>query len=963
GFCRLQAAIDLAHISLAVNNTRVVDSIQVSAQQMPTPSVTHVVRNKPNNYNLIDYYKKVIFVIVFELLLMLPVVVKRIVEDRQTLITDYLLRLGVNKIDYWLAIIIDSLTVIGVQYMIVTAILGEELITRLGLNEAIDKQALHLSGGTLRRLVLSLALIGHNDVLVLDEPTAALDPKVRQQTILVNELSFLVNRSECLGLLGTNGSGMTSTFRLLTGDLDSDSGNAYLGSDADLRKKSGQFFSRIDYCPQNDALLDPLTGMQTLVFFARIRGLERQTYDTFIGVEFTGSAISGSTLLDNRLRVPKHLAYTITLKDMNYHEPLTYEPYRLRYYNFGFCRLQAAIDLAHISLAVNNTRVVDSIQVSAQQMPTPSVTHVIRNEDITYNLMNGYEIVMLHYHKLNNEYNGQHHFAYHLLGEELITRLGLSEDIDKQALHLSGGTLRRLVLSLALIGHNDVLVLDEPTAALDLRLRQQFWDLMKDSTKNKTVLITSHDFEEANLLSDQICIISKGVICFNGTTLQMKHEFNSGYELKINKSNEMQTESLIKKIIAKYSEIKSLSKNSLGDNEELVFGLNIEQNDRFGQMFDELERNKTLLAINNMSLGMTTLEGSYAQIVSKADNNLPEDLNIDINDNSEVNVWVYWEPMVRERHQPLDYSLEIWTQTPVNRSECLGLLGTNGSGKTSTFRLLTGDLDSDSGNAYLGSDADLRVKTQKYFSQIGYCPQNDALLDPLTGIQTLVFFARIRGLERQTYDTFITNIINKFEMKAIIDKRVSTYSGGNRRKLSLAAALMGTPGLLLLDEPTNGVDPSSRLKIYKILNDLMISSNISILLTSHNMIECQILCNRLAILSKGVIKTIGFTDELKTRYAVGFDIIVKVNRDSNEAIIETLKCRMREMFGEKCVEKYSNFGLIYYNLMNSDIKLPQIFNSLQTLKCELNLEDYLVSNSSLQQVFLSITQSDNNIIH
>ncbi|CAG2108318.1 unnamed protein product, partial [Medioppia subpectinata] len=458
-------------------------------------------------------------------------------------------------------------------------------------------------------------------------------------------------------------------------------------------------------------------------------------------------------------------------------------------------------------------------------------------------------------------------------GEELITRLGLNEDIDKQALHLSGGTLRRLVLSLALIGHNDVLVLDEPTAALDPRVRQQVWDLIIEYRKSKTVLITSHDFEEANLLSDKIYIISKGVLCFNGTTLQMKHEFNSGYELKINKSNEMQTESDSDRV-----NIHHINRDDIPHCYEWL--------NPFEYMAVYYGRFTLKIVINENSFELQeVMERSDVREESEKVSQV-----IRSRDFESVSLIVHKLSKKVNRKTILVNELSFL----VNRSECLGLLGTNGSGKTSTFRLLTGDLDSDSGNAYLGSDADLRVKTQKYFSRIGYCPQNDALLDPLTGIQTLVFFARIRGLERQTYDTFITNIINKFEMKAIINKRVSTYSGGNRRKLSLAAALMGTPGLLLLDEPTNGVDPSSRLKIWKILSKLMNELNISILLTSHNMTECQILCNRLAILSKGVIKTIGFTDELKTRYAVGFDIIVKVNRDSNEDFIEILQNRMNE---------------------------------------------------------------------
>ncbi|CAG2173938.1 unnamed protein product, partial [Oppiella nova] len=222
----------------------------------------------------------------------------------------------------------------------------------------------------------------------------------------------------------------------------------------------------------------------------------------------------------------------------------------------------------------------------------------------------------------------------------------------------------------------------------------------------------------------------------------------------------------------------------------------------------------------------------------------------------------------------------------VNKEECFGLLGTNGSGKTTTFRLLTGDLNADSGNAYLGSDADLLTNKRQFYSRVGYCPQNDALLDGLTGRQTLVFFGRIRGVERKALEKFVSNICVLFELKAILDKRVTTYSGGNRRKLSLAVALIGRPLVLLLDEPTTGVDPDSRLSIWCLLRDLMVCQKVSIVLTSHNMTECEALCSRLAIVSKGVLKAIGFTAHLKSFYAKGFDLIVKVKSDSNEVIVD-----------------------------------------------------------------------------
>jgi ABC-type multidrug transport system ATPase subunit len=295
----------------------------------------------------------------------------------------------------------------------------------------------------------------------------------------------------------------------------------------------------------------------------------------------------------------------------------------------------------------------------------------------------------------------------------------------------------------------------------------------------------------------------------------------------------------------------------------------------------------------------------------------------------------------------------------VHKEECFGLLGINGSGKTTTFRLLTGDLSPSSGNAYLDSNTNLFKNRTQFYSHIGYCPQTDALLDRLTGMQTLKLFGRLRGLESNAFKSSIKNIIEKFELKNIINNKLLTYSGGNRRKLSLAIALIGNPSLLLLDEPTNGVDPDSRLRIWQLLRDLLINCKTSILLTSHNMEECEALCSRLAIMSNGVLKTIGFISDIKKIYAKGFTLILKVNLNCDESNVEELKSKVYETFGDNCILKYENFGVIYYHLNPENIKLSQIFHTLDTLKTEFQLEDYYVSNASLEQAFLSIIGETN----
>lgn len=182
----------------------------------------------------------------------------------------------------------------------------------------------------------------------------------------------------------------------------------------------------------------------------------------------------------------------------------------------------------------------------------------------------------------------------------------------------------------------------------------------------------------------------------------------------------------------------------------------------------------------------------------------------------------------------------------VESAECFGLLGINGAGKTTTFKMMTGDEIISSGDAFVSG---LSVKNQMRLvhQQIGYCPQFDALLTDLTGRETLKIFALLRGIPRNE----IKEITNKFGRELgfdkHLDKKVGAFSGGNKRKLSTALALLGDPSLIFLDEPTTGMDPSAKRQLWNMINKIR-NSGRSIVLTSHSMEECEALCTKLAIM-------------------------------------------------------------------------------------------------------------------
>jgi ABC-type multidrug transport system ATPase subunit len=141
----------------------------------------------------------------------------------------------------------------------------------------------------------------------------------------------------------------------------------------------------------------------------------------------------------------------------------------------------------------------------------------------------------------------------------------------------------------------------------------------------------------------------------------------------------------------------------------------------------------------------------------------------------------------------------------VREGECFGLLGVNGAGKTSTFQMLTGEQLIDGGMAHMNTTA------------VGYCPQFDAVVGKFTGGQLVRLMGRIRGVPEASVHNVAARVIDAVGITKYAHQAVHTYSGGTKRRLSLALALVGGTKVLLLDEPTTGVDPAARRALWTVL--------------------------------------------------------------------------------------------------------------------------------------------------
>jgi len=287
----------------------------------------------------------------------------------------------------------------------------------------------------------------------------------------------------------------------------------------------------------------------------------------------------------------------------------------------------------------------------------------------------------------------------------------------------------------------------------------------------------------------------------------------------------------------------------------------------------------------------------------------------------------------------------------VEDQECFGLLGANGAGKTTTFQLIVGELLPTSGNAYFNQTS-LNDSITQFQSQIGYCPQFDALNDFLTGSEMLYLFARLRGIPAKKIEPQVDNLISMIGLSKYANKTIKTYSGGNKRKLSLAVALIGLPPLLLLDEPTSGIDPLSRRKIWRTLGQIKDSKQSIVILTTHSMEECEALCSRLAIMVNGKFRCVGSLQHLKCKFSQGYRLQIKLKANNiSDQYIDQVQAAIRSAFPKFSLKDY-HLTTMEYHLEDTSLKWSDLFKIMEEIKLQWDFEDYVISDTSLEQIFL-----------
>lgn len=195
----------------------------------------------------------------------------------------------------------------------------------------------------------------------------------------------------------------------------------------------------------------------------------------------------------------------------------------------------------------------------------------------------------------------------------------------------------------------------------------------------------------------------------------------------------------------------------------------------------------------------------------------------------------------------------------VERGELFGLLGVNGAGKTTTIKMLSTLTAPDEGDALIGGHSILS-EPQRIKEIIAISPQETAVAEGLTVRENLRMMAGIYGMDKASAEKRIDELTQSFSLRSVLDKRAKKLSGGYKRRLSIAMAMINSPQVLFLDEPTLGLDVIARAELWDTVK--AIKGDLTIILTTHYLEEAQEMCDRLAVMKDGRLLTVGTADEI-----------------------------------------------------------------------------------------------------
>nr|XP_043637334.1 ABC transporter A family member 2-like isoform X2 [Erigeron canadensis] len=298
----------------------------------------------------------------------------------------------------------------------------------------------------------------------------------------------------------------------------------------------------------------------------------------------------------------------------------------------------------------------------------------------------------------------------------------------------------------------------------------------------------------------------------------------------------------------------------------------------------------------------------------------------------------------------------LWLNFPKDQLFCL--LGPNGAGKTTAINCLTGITPVTEGDALIyGHSIRSSIGMSNIQKMLGVCPQFDILWDALSGQEHLYLFASIKGLPPASLNMVVRKLLAEVRLTESARVRARSYSGGMKRRLSVAIALIGEPKLVILDEPTTGMDPITRRHVWDIIENA--KKGRAVILTTHSMEEADILSDRIGIMTKGRLRCIGNSIRLKSRFGTGYVANISFS-GTNGDVTHAINHEEVKLFFKDCLDvlpKEENKSFVSFVIPHDrEGQLTNFFEELENRKGEFGISDIQLSLTTLEEVFLNIAK-------
>ncbi|XP_070180106.1 cholesterol transporter ABCA5-like isoform X2 [Littorina saxatilis] len=297
----------------------------------------------------------------------------------------------------------------------------------------------------------------------------------------------------------------------------------------------------------------------------------------------------------------------------------------------------------------------------------------------------------------------------------------------------------------------------------------------------------------------------------------------------------------------------------------------------------------------------------------------------------------------------------------VNKGEALGLLGPDGAGKTAVFNSLLGVCSSCEGSVHVASQKVDPKNSSAMCCQIGYCPQGNPLWESLTVDQHVDLIAAVRGIhKKKDVNILKESLYHDLDLDIYSSQKTSKLAECEKRKLSFAMSMLGKQTMMLLDEPSFGMDLRARKMYWDAVSYFIKGSDRSVIVSTHSVDEAQALCSRIAVMVNGQLRCIGSQDELKERYEKNYTLEVSLrgwDDESGPRRMDMLLVFLKELFPTlRPLQQFRERAVFTVCCDSPDFSLAGTFDTLESLKRNLDLEDFTFSQCTLEQLYLDLAR-------